>query len=150
MQTVNDRVIALLHNDLKGSDDQRVASGVKATSSTHPMAAGTPSGEDSSLLRRERLMLGRFDIRVSPLLSSLGNSVGDARRLPLIGDTSILDLFPSPPHVPAAHPKLMAASIELSRLPPSLVAVPFVGMMGKRDAMDFDKSSRSLSFQTLP
>lgn len=110
-------------------------------------------------------MLGRFDIRVSPLLSCLGSSVGDARRLPFIGGNSMpvllrsLLLLPQPlamlqagplPPVPAALSRLMAASFELSMLPLSLVVVCFVEKMGNRDGMDFDSSSKSLSFHVLP
>lgn len=137
-----------------------MGSGVKATSSTHLVVAAKPSGEDSSLLRRERLMLGRFDIRVSPLLSCLGSSVGDARRLPFIDVTSILDLLPplplamllaAPlPPVLAALPTLTTSPVELSMLPLSLVGFCFVVKTGKRSATDFDSSSTSLSFHVLP
>jgi hypothetical protein len=61
----------------------------------------------------------------------------------------MLQAGPLPP-VPAALSQLMAASFKLSMLPLSLVVVCFVEKMGKRDEMDFDSSSKSLSFHVLP
>jgi len=128
----------------------RVENGAKTTSSTHPVVNAKPSCEDSSLLRRERLMLGRFDIRVSPLLSSFGSSVGDARRLPFIGENSITDLLPSLPLVMLQVGPLPPVPAALPQLPLSLVADCFVENMGKRAEVDFGSSSSSLSFHVLP
>jgi hypothetical protein len=103
-------------------------------------AAGTASPqEESSLLRCARLILGRFDIRMSPLLSSLGSSVGEARRLPWLAGK--LDLLSSAPLLP-----LLALVVSL--LPPasplSLVSA------GSRADTNFDRSSRSVSFHVRP
>jgi len=88
------------------------------------------------------LILGRFDIRMSPLLSSLGSSVGEARRLPWL--EGILDLLSSAPLLPLLAP---LASLLPPASPLSLVSV---GAVGSRADTNFDKSSRSVSFHVRP